>query len=54
MAKAKKRVRGIPVQRAERTKLTGEESLKRVKEFARRREYFVAAVRKGADRGGSA
>ncbi len=51
MAKGKKPVTGLPAERAERAKLTVEESLKRLQEFARRREHFVAAVRKGKDRG---
>ena len=54
MAKGKKRVKGLPSQRAERAKLTAEESLKRLQDFAKRKEQFVAAVRKGKDRGVSA
>ena len=54
MAKGKKRVKGLPSQRAKRAKLTAEESLKRLQEFAKRKEHFVAAVRKGKDRGVSA
>jgi hypothetical protein len=50
MAKGKKRNRRLPAERAERVKLTAEESLKRLREFARRKESFVAAVRKGKDR----
>jgi hypothetical protein len=53
MAKGKKRGKGSTEQ-AERAKLTAEESLKRLQEFAKRREHFVAAVRKGKDRGVSA
>jgi hypothetical protein len=44
---AKKRRKSIPGDRAERVRLTAEESLKRVQEFAKRKEHFVAAVRKG-------
>ena len=54
MAKGKKRAKGLPSQRAERAKLTAEESLKRLQEFAKRKEHFVAAVRKSKDRGVSA
>ena len=54
MAKGKKRVKVLPTERADRTKLTAEESLKRLQEFTKRKEHFVAAVRKGKDRGVSA
>ena len=54
MAKGKKRVKGLPPERAERTKLMPEESLKRLQEFPKRKEFFVASVRKGKDRGVSA
>jgi hypothetical protein len=54
MAKGKRRNEALPSKRAERTKLSGEESLQRMKEFAKRKEEFVAAVRKGTDRGVSA
>jgi hypothetical protein len=54
MAKGKKRAKGLPAQRAGRAKLTAEESLKRLQEFAQRKEQFVASVRKGKDRGVSA
>ncbi|HEV3238706.1 MAG TPA: hypothetical protein VGZ25_17085 [Gemmataceae bacterium] len=40
--------------RSQRVRLTAEESVKRVSEFAQRKEAFVAAVRKGKDRGVSA
>ncbi len=40
--------------RAERVKLTAEESLKRMEEFPKRKESFVAAIRKGKNRGLSA
>jgi hypothetical protein len=51
MAKGKKRVKGLPAEPTERIQLTAEESLKRVQEFAKRKEQFIAAVRKGKDRG---
>jgi hypothetical protein len=54
MAKGKKRAKAFPAERAERVKLTAEESLKRLQEFAKRKEQFVAAVRKGKDRSVSA
>jgi hypothetical protein len=54
MAKEKKRATGRPAKRTDRAKLTPEESLKRLQEFARRKEHFVAAVRKGKSRGISA
>jgi hypothetical protein len=54
MAKRKKRVKGLPTERADRARLTAQESLKRLQEFSKRKETFVAAVRKGKDRGVSA
>jgi hypothetical protein len=54
MAKGKKRSDTLPPVRVGRAKLTAEESLKRLGEFAKRKEHFVAAVRKGKDRGLSA
>lgn len=51
MAKGKKQGKGVAAGRA---KLTAEESLKRMQEFAKRKEQFVASVRKGKDRGVSA
>jgi hypothetical protein len=54
MAKVKKRVKDRKTEREERARLTAEESLARLQEFAKRREQFVASVRKGKDRGVSA
>jgi hypothetical protein len=54
MAKSKKRPKNPSPARAERAKLTAEESLKRMQEFSKRKEQFIAAVRKGKDRGLSA
>jgi hypothetical protein len=54
MAKGKRQGKGLPAGRGERVKLTAEESLKRMEEFAKRKEKFIAAVRKGKDRGLSA
>ena len=54
MAKTKKQDKRFPPGRAGRSKLSAEESLKRLQEFASRKESFVAAVRKGKDRSVSA
>ena len=37
--------------RPQRRKLTAEESLQRMKEFDKRKEAFIAALRKSKDRG---
>ena len=50
MAQQKKRGNSTPANRAERIKLTAAESLKRLQEFPKRKERFVAAVRKGKNR----
>ncbi|MCI0701124.1 MAG: hypothetical protein L0241_08575 [Planctomycetia bacterium] len=50
MAKGTKSGKNVPTQRADRVKLTPEESLKRMQEFDKRKEAFVAAVRKGKNR----
>ena len=49
MAKAKKRTKSSVGGRPERVKLTPAESLKRMQDFAKRKERFIAAVRKGTD-----
>ena len=54
MAKKPTRSQASKTSRSQRVKLSAEESLKRVREFAKRKEAFVAAVRKGKDRGASA
>jgi hypothetical protein len=54
MRKGKKPVNALPSKPAGRAKLTAEESQTRVQEFAKRKEHFIAAVRKGKDRGISA
>ncbi len=53
---AKKTVRNQPskTSRSQRLKLSAEESLKRVRDFAERKEAFIAAVRKGKNRSVSA
>jgi hypothetical protein len=48
MAKGKKPVKASSADGKDRAKLTAEESLKRVQEFAKRKEQFVATVRIGA------
>lgn len=45
MAKGKKRSKAVSTERVERAKLTAEESLKRMQEFYKRKEQFVAAGR---------
>lgn len=49
MTRRKKQRKGLMAVRA---KLTAEESLRRMEEFARRKRPFVASVRKGKDGGG--
>lgn len=39
----------LKVERAERAKLSAKESLKRMKDFSRRKGKFVASVRAGKD-----
>jgi hypothetical protein len=51
MANEAEEVEELRIERPERAKLSPEESLKRIKEFAQRKEEFIAAVRKGKDRG---
>ncbi len=43
----KKQVEELKIQRPERAKLSEQESLKRMQEFSKRKEKFIAAVRKG-------
>jgi hypothetical protein len=54
MAKGKKQVKALSANAKDRVKLTAEESLKRMQEFDKRKEEFVATVRKGTDRSVSA
>ncbi len=51
MAKKQKKLTELKIERPERHKLTPEESLKRMEDFTQRKEQFVAAIRKGKDRG---
>ncbi len=54
MLKGKKPVKGRAGAPTGRVKLTAAEPLKRLQDFAERKEPFVATVRKGKDRGVSA
>ncbi len=45
MTKKAKVVKEIKIERPERMKLSAEESLKRMKEFDRRKEKFIASIR---------
>jgi hypothetical protein len=54
MAKKRRQINELRVERPRRAKLSAEESLKRMQEFAKRKGAFIAAVRKGKDRGVSA
>jgi hypothetical protein len=40
----------IKIERPQREKVTREQSLKRVKAFAKRKEQMIAAIREGKDR----
>ncbi len=45
MTKKAKVIKEIKIERPERMKLSAEESLKRMKEFDRRKEKFIASIR---------
>ncbi len=45
MTKNAKVIKEIKIERPERAKLSAEESLKRMKEFDKRREKFIASIR---------
>ena len=47
MTKNAKVVKEIKIERPERAKLSAEESLKRTKEFDKRREKFIATICQG-------
>ena len=49
MTKKAKIVKEIKIERPERAKLSAEESIKRTKEFDKRKEKFIATVRQGKD-----
>ena len=54
MAKKPDKTEDLKITRPELAKLSQEESLKRMREFPRRKGKFIAAVRKGKNRGVSA
>jgi hypothetical protein len=54
MAKRRERIEEVTIIRPERITLTREESLKRMREFPKRKGKFIAAIRKGKNRGVSA
>jgi hypothetical protein len=47
MARRLKDLKEIKIERPPRAKLTAKESLKRMEEFPKRREKFIATIRKG-------
>ena len=47
MARRLKDIKEIKIERPARAKLSAEESLKRTKEFDKRKERFIASIRKG-------
>jgi hypothetical protein len=51
VAKKKEQSEGLEAPRPKRAKLSAEESLKRMQDFPKRKEAFIAAIRKGKNRG---
>jgi hypothetical protein len=51
MAKRREKVEEVKIIRPERVTLTREESLKRMREFSKRKGKFIASIRKGKNRG---
>lgn len=49
MPKKAQAVEEVRIERPERARLTSKESLKRVQEFYKRKEKFIASIRKGKD-----
>jgi hypothetical protein len=49
MTKKGKVVKTVKIERPEPAKLSAEESLKRMKEFDKRKEKMIAAIRKSKD-----
>ena len=47
MAKRLKDIKEIKIERPPRAKLTADESLKRTQEFDKRKDRFIAPIRKG-------
>ena len=43
----KKPRKAVTTQRPERVKLSAQESLKRMEDFPKRKEHFIASIRKG-------
>jgi hypothetical protein len=54
MAKKRESADEVKIVRPERVKLSREESLKRMRAFPKRKGKFIAAIRKGKNRGVSA
>jgi hypothetical protein len=54
MAKKRDKIDEVKIIRPERVKLSRDESLKRMREFPKRKGKFIAAIRKGKNRGVSA
>lgn len=51
MAKRLKDLKELRIERPPRIKLSAKESLKRTQEFDKRKERFIAAIRKSKSRG---
>lgn len=47
MARRLKDIKEVTIERPPRAKLSAEESLKRTQEFDKRKEKFIASIRKG-------
>ncbi len=47
MTKKAKVIKEIKIERPERAKLSAEESIKRTKEFDKRKEKFITTIREG-------
>jgi hypothetical protein len=54
MGKKREKMEQAQVVSSDRIKLSREESLKRMREFPKRKGKFIAAIRKGKNRGVSA
>jgi hypothetical protein len=52
--KKEEKIKQLKSERPKRVKLSAKESLKRMQEFSKRKEKFIAAVRKGKNRSVSA
>ena len=51
MAKRLKDAKDLTITRPARAKVSAKDALKKMKEFSKRKEQFVATVRKGSNRG---